>query len=174
VGAGGRRAALAALLVAGCGGSHETAAPPRDSAPDLIQLSSPAFADGAAIPRANTCDGAGTAPALTWSGVPATARELVLAVEDRDAQYVHWTAFGIPGTATSVPARVPAGENSAGDEGWTPPCPPRGDAPHHYVFTVYALGRASGLRAGASADQVRAALSSAVLARGRIVGTFGR
>ncbi len=167
---------LAAILLAGCGG-HEAATPPRDTAPDLIALSSPAFADGAAIPRANSCDGAGKPPALAWSGVPDTARELVLVVEDPDAPggtFVHWTAFGIPGRARSVPAGAAGGENSAGRDGWTPPCPPKGDRPHHYVFTLYALAKASGLRPGASAKQVRAALASGALARGRLTGTYGR
>jgi Raf kinase inhibitor-like YbhB/YbcL family protein len=175
---GARRggAALAALLLAGCGGSHEAAAPARDDAPATIKLSSPAFADGAAIPKDNSCDGAGKPPALAWSGVPDSTRELVLVVEDPDAPggtFVHWTAFGIPADATSVPAEVAGGKNSAGDEGWTPPCPPAGK-PHHYVFSLYALGKPSGLKAGASAKDVRAVLSDGALARGSLTGIYRR
>jgi Raf kinase inhibitor-like YbhB/YbcL family protein len=177
VGARRSGAALAAVLLAGCGGGHQSAAPARDNAPSLIALSSPAFADGGAIPRESSCDGAGKPPPLRWSGVPAAARELVLVVEDPDAPggtFVHWTAFGIPREATSLPARVAGGKNSAGGEGWTPPCPPKGDKPHHYVFTLYALRNASGLNAGAGAQAVRAALSSGALARGRLTGTYRR
>lgn len=175
---GARRggAALAALLLAGCGGSHEAAAPARDNAPDTLKLSSSAFADGAAIPKDNSCDGKGTPPSLAWSGVPENARELVLVVEDPDAPggtFVHWTAFGIPADATAMPAHVAGGENSAGKQGWTPPCPP-GGKPHHYVFTLYALGNPSGLKAGASAKDVRAVLSDGALARGRLTGTYAR
>jgi Raf kinase inhibitor-like YbhB/YbcL family protein len=174
---GARRggAALAAILLAGCGG-HEAASPARDTAPATIELSSPAFADGQAIPRENSCDGAGTPPALSWTGVPKTARELVLVVEDPDAPggtFVHWTAFGIPGSATSVPADAAGGENSAGKDGWTPPCPPEGK-PHHYVFTLYALGKPSGLEPGAAAKDVRAALTKGALARGSLTGTYSR
>jgi Raf kinase inhibitor-like YbhB/YbcL family protein len=175
VGARGGGAALAILALTGCGGGREAASPPRSAAPKVIHVRS-VFADGGAIPRAYTCDGAGRPPAVSWSGVPERARELVLVVEDPDAPggtYVHWTAFGISGQATSVPANVAGGENSGGDEGWTPPCPPKGDKPHHYVFTVYALGRASGLKAGADAGTVRSALGSAI-ARGRLVGTYRR
>jgi Raf kinase inhibitor-like YbhB/YbcL family protein len=175
VGARGGGAALAALLLAGCGGGRESASPPRSAAPNVIRVRS-VFADGGAIPRAYSCDGAGRPPALRWSGVPARARELVLVVEDPDAPggtFVHWTAFGIPATASTVPRATPGGKNSAGGEGWTPPCPPKGSAPHHYVFTVYALGRSSALRAGASAGAVRSALASAI-ARGRLVGTYAR
>ena len=175
---GARRggAALAAILLAGCGGSHEAATPARDNAPNTLKLSSTAFADGAAIPKENSCDGAGTPPPLAWTGVPANTRELVLVVEDPDAPggtFVHWTAFGIPAGATTVPADVAGGKNSAGKPGWTPPCPP-GGKPHHYVFTLYALGKPSGLQAGASAKDVRAALSDGTLARGSLTGTYRR
>jgi Raf kinase inhibitor-like YbhB/YbcL family protein len=175
---GARRggAALAALLLAGCGGSHEAAAPARDDTPATLKLSSPAFADGAAIPKQNSCDGTGTPPPLTWTGVPDNARELVLVVEDPDAPggtFVHWTAFGIPAQATTVPPDPAGGENSAGKQGWTPPCPP-GGKPHRYVFTLYALGKPSGLKPGASAKAVRAVLSGGALARGRLTGTYGR
>jgi Raf kinase inhibitor-like YbhB/YbcL family protein len=175
---GARRggAALAALLLAGCGGSHEAAAPARDDTPQTLELSSPAFADGAAIPRENSCDGKGAPPPLAWTGVPRSARELVLVVEDPDAPggtFVHWTAFGIPAEAKTMPADPAGGENSAGEQGWTPPCPP-GGKPHHYVFTLYALGEPSGLQPGASAKDVRAVLSRNPLARGRLTGTYQR
>jgi phosphatidylethanolamine-binding protein (PEBP) family uncharacterized protein len=72
-----------------------------------------------------------------------------------------------------VPADAKGGKNSAGKDGWTPPCPP-GGKPHHYVFTLYALGNPSGLKAGAGAKDVRAVLSSGALARGRLTGTYAR
>ena len=175
---GARRcgAALAAILLAGCGGSHEAAAPARDTAPSTIKLSSTAFADGAAIPKEHSCDGKGSPPPLAWTGVPDNARELVLVVQDPDAPggtFVHWTAFGIPGQAKTMPSDPDGGENSAGKQGWTPPCPP-GGKPHHYVFTLYALGKPSGLQPGASAKDVRAALSDGALARGSLTGTYRR
>jgi Raf kinase inhibitor-like YbhB/YbcL family protein len=175
---GARRggAALAAILLAGCGGSHEAATPARDNAPATLKLSSTAFADGGAIPKDNSCDGKGAPPPLAWTGVPENTRELVLVVEDPDAPggtFVHWTAFGIPAKATSMPDNPAGGENSAGKQGWTPPCPP-GGKPHHYVFTLYALGKPSGLQPGASAKDVRAALSDGALARGRLTGTYRR
>jgi hypothetical protein len=178
---GARRggAALAALLLAGCGGSHEAAAPARDDAPDTLKLSSPAFADGAAIPRENSCDGAGKPPALAWSGVPENARELVLVVEDPDAPggtFVHWTAFAIvarPRGDIPAGARLRSGENSAGKDGWTPPCPPKGDDAHHYTFAMYELKNGSSLPDGASPEQVKALLKGAV-ARGSFTGTYKR
>ena len=66
-----------------------------------------------------------------------------------------------------------SGKNSTGHTGWTPPCPPEGDKPHRYEFSLYALPKPSGLVAGAEPAEVRAALAGA-LARGRFTATFGR
>jgi hypothetical protein len=171
----------AGLALVGCGGGHE-AATPRARGAATIVLRSADFTDGARLPRAVSCQGAGRPPALSWRGVPRRARELVLAVEDPDAPggtFVHWTAYGIPVQGRGIvpegaqlPAGAGQGENSAGKTGWTPPCPPSGK-PHHYVFTLYALPKASGLQPGAKPDQVRAALSSAK-ARGSFTGTYAR
>jgi Raf kinase inhibitor-like YbhB/YbcL family protein len=169
----------AAAAIAGCGGADNESATPAAQAPDTIRLSSPAFADGAAIPKRFTCDGAGTAPALVWADAPEDARELALVVQDPDAPggtFVHWTAYGIPvrgrGSVAEGGKLPTEGMNSGGKIGWTPPCPPSGK-PHHYVFTLYALAQASGLRPGAKPEDVRAALSSAT-ARGSFTGTYAR
>jgi Raf kinase inhibitor-like YbhB/YbcL family protein len=175
VGAGGR-ALLATLCVAaaGCGG-HEPATPP--GVPASIALSSPAL--GATVPRRFTCDGAGTSPPLRWSGAPAKAAELVLVVQDPDAPggtFVHWTGFGIPAAPSgTIPAgaHLRSGRNSTGHSGWTPPCPPRGDAPHRYEFSLYALAEPSGLAVGAEPVDVRDALTGA-LARGTLTARYGR
>jgi hypothetical protein len=162
-----------ALLALGCGGGERAPAPP--PAPARIVVTSE-WRDGATIPRRFTCAGAGARPAIAWHGVPGRTRELVLVVTDPDApggRFVHWTAYGIAPRAAAVPQRVREGRNSAGKDGWTPPCPPQGDGPHRYVFELYALARRSGLPPGAEPDRVIGALRGA-LARGRLVGRFGR
>ena len=178
MGAGGR-ALLASLCVAaaGCGGGHESATPPAPAVPASIALSSPAL--GTTVPRRFTCDGAGGSPPLRWSGAPAPARELVLVVQDPDAPggtFVHWTGFGIPAAPSgTIPAgaHLRSGRNSTGHVGWTPPCPPKGDTPHRYEFSLYALRKPSGLAVGAEPADVRAALTGA-LARGRFTARYGR
>ena len=158
-----------ALLASGCGGS--SGAPALPAAAARLTLSGVPLR----IPARYTCAGSGDRLPLRWSGVPSRARELVLVVTDPDApggRFVHWTAFGIPPTARSVPAGAASGRNSTGKMGWAPPCPPPG-APHRYVFDLYALARTSGLEAGASANDVIAAVRGAV-ARGEAVGRFGR
>ncbi|HEX2028478.1 MAG TPA: YbhB/YbcL family Raf kinase inhibitor-like protein, partial [Nitriliruptorales bacterium] len=90
-------AALAALLLVACGGQD---APRVDtSAPASIDLTSPAFEDGDAVPPRHTCDGEDVAPPLRWSGVPDGAATLALVLDDPDApggRFVHWLLAGLP------------------------------------------------------------------------------
>jgi Raf kinase inhibitor-like YbhB/YbcL family protein len=73
-----------------------------------------------------------------------------------------------------VPAGARQGSGSAGKAAYAGPCPPKGDAPHHYEFTLYALKTPLDLPDGAAADEVRSAVAKSALARGRLVGRFGR
>jgi Raf kinase inhibitor-like YbhB/YbcL family protein len=177
-------ALAAAALFTGCGGDDEPAASRLPAAPDTIDFSSPDFKNGAEVPVALTCDGEGKPPTLVWRGVPAgEAVETVLVVEDPDAKdgsFFHWTAYGMSAATGSglapsgqFPAGTKNGKNSAGNEGWTPPCPPEGEGEHRYIFSMYALKDASALEAGASPEDVLAKLEGAV-ARGTFTGTYER
>jgi Raf kinase inhibitor-like YbhB/YbcL family protein len=169
------------LALAGCGGGDRVSGPP-PSAPERITLTSPAFKAGGTIPKRYTCDGRQVSPPLRWTGVPPDARELALLVEDPDAPggvFVHWVLFKLgPGLRGLAEGKVPngarQGQNSAGDNGWAGPCPPGGAAPHHYEFTLYAVRTTLDQPDGAGADAVRSAVAAAALARGRLVGRFGR
>jgi len=182
----GARALLAGALVAvaGCGGGGEQANESKlPAAEGTMKLASPQIKDGGAIPKALTCDGAGTAPTITWREAPSgQAVELVLVVEDPDAKggFFHWTAYGLTAATGSglapdgqFPAGTKYGLNSAGKQGWTPPCPPEGDDAHHYVFSMYALKEASALPDGAKPEDVLAKLKGAV-AKGTFTGTYKR
>ena len=177
-------AALAAAAFAGCGGddkgNNESKLPAADG---TMKLASPQIKNGGAIPKELTCDGAGTAPTITWREAPSgQAVELVLVVEDPDAKdgFIHWTAYGMTAATGSglapdgqFPAGTRYGQNSAGKTGWTPPCPPKGDDAHRYIFSMYALKDATGLEEGASPDAVLAKLKGAV-ASGSFTGTYKR
>jgi Raf kinase inhibitor-like YbhB/YbcL family protein len=173
-------APVLAFVMAACGGGDTVEGPP-PAAPDQVRLTSPAFEDGAPIPSRFTCDGEEVSPPLAWSDVPAEARSLALLVEDPDAPggtFVHWTLYAVSPDAGGVEAgRLPdgarEGENSFGDSGYGGPCPPEGDEPHRYVFTLYALRSDPGLDAGASPDEVREAVADAAIARGQLTGRFG-
>jgi Raf kinase inhibitor-like YbhB/YbcL family protein len=173
--------AAATVALSACGGGDTVEGPP-PAAPDRIRLTSPAFAENAPFPPRFTCDGDEVSPPLEWTGVPKQTRSLALLMEDPDAPdgtFVHWTVYGIaPSTAglrqNEVPADAREGENSFGDEGYGGPCPPEGDEPHRYVFTIYALRSPPDLDAGASPAQVRAAVADKAIARGRLTARFGR
>jgi Raf kinase inhibitor-like YbhB/YbcL family protein len=170
--------ACATALIAGCGGGGGGGEPLPDTA-GKVGISSPSFQNGGTIPNRYTCSGAGNAPPLRFSGVPAKARELALLVEDADANYfLHWTVLGIPPSTRTLAGKPPPGaietENGFGDRGWGAPCPPEGDKPHRYFFGVYALDAPLGLDASASAAEVHDAVAKHALAAGTLVGRFGR
>ncbi|WP_433231713.1 YbhB/YbcL family Raf kinase inhibitor-like protein [Actinomadura formosensis] len=149
---------------------------------EQMTLGSPEFADDGPIPAAHSRRAGDASPALRWSGVPAAAVELALTCEDPDAPggtFVHWMLAGIPrdldGLATRVEdPRIARGRNDFGDLGYGGPHPPPGDAPHRYVFTLYALRPPSGLTSGFTSADMRAALKGKVLATATLTGTYAR
>jgi Raf kinase inhibitor-like YbhB/YbcL family protein len=168
-----------ALVLSACGGGQK-AAEPLPKAASAIRLSSPAFAAGGSLPARYTCAGGSAVPPLSWSGVPRRARQLALVVEDPDADhFVHWTVLNISATQTRLDAAsMPRGavetDNSFGKHGWGAPCPPRGDAPHRYVFALYATEASLTLDEQSSPDEVRRQLARHALARGLLTVRFGR
>lgn len=160
----------------------------RTDAPTAIEVRSSAFEAGANIPHSHAGDG--SSPPLAWSGIPPSARSLLLIVEDPDARgstpYVHWLVYAIPADTKGLPASIPnlprlgdppgavQGKNSAGTIGYTPPHPPRQDPPHAYHFELFALDTTLSLPAGITREQVMAAASGHIVAKGELVGFYGR
>src|SRR4051794_38676457 len=162
--------AAAALLLTSCGGDDQTVSgkPPESS--KRLGVSSPHFGNGQQIPVQYTCDGRDISPQLRWRGVPAQAAEVAILVEDPDAPggvFVHWTAWGISPKLRGLPddpdpSTFQQGKNSFGKVGYTGPCPPKGDKPHHYEFHVYALRQPLGLKGGAEPQTVRQTIEAIV------------
>lgn len=151
-------AVACAGLNAGCGGAAHAQTP-------VFTLSSPDLASGTFDNRfvlnGFGCSGGNVSPALVWRDPPAGTRSYALQVHDPDAPtgsgFWHWTVYNIPASATGLaqgdgnsPSTLPApafgGSTDFQDTGATGangnyggPCPPVGDAPHRYVFTLYAL-----------------------------------
>lgn len=146
---------------------------PYPSLPRTIQVTSPSFTDGEALPDRFTCHGRGYTPALAWAGVPSHAVALALVVSDPDAPrstFLHWLLTGLPGRDGHLDeGRAPAGAkqwpNSAGKPGWYPPCPPGGS--HRYVFAVHAL---DAVPHGASSEQVLDAIGAGTIVWGALTG----
>jgi Raf kinase inhibitor-like YbhB/YbcL family protein len=149
-----------------------------------FRITSPAFADGGGIPARHTCDGENRSPLLTWSDAPEAARSFVLVMDDPDAPngtFTHWVLYDIPGETTELGENVPegtvgvSGGNSFGKTGYGGPCPPAGDGPHRYRFTLHALDIPSlGLPRNAPRDEVEARIDAHVFGTAQLVGTYER
>jgi Raf kinase inhibitor-like YbhB/YbcL family protein len=145
-----------------------------------MKISSPDFADGAAIPARFTCDGQDINPALEISGVPSAAASLVLIVDDPDAPrgtWNHWLVWNIaPSTgkiaARSVPAGSVQGRTDFGTAKYGGPCPPSGT--HRYYFRLFALDVKLSLTAGADRKALDKAMADHVLASAELMGRYSR
>ena len=168
-----RRLALvlvAVLVFAACGNDDDggadastttggvTEEPGGDEVLDDVVFDSDDFVDGGELPVEITCDGDGRSPALSWSGFPDDTEEVAVIVDDPDApggSFIHWAIWGIDVGADlgagDVPGSAVEGANDAGGTGWTGPCPPEGDGPHHYVFSLFSVPGSIDLAAGAPA-----------------------
>ncbi len=155
-----------------------------------LTIESPAFVNDAVIPKRFTGDGEDASPQLSWSGVPESAKELALIVDDPDAPvaepWVHWVIYKIPSGATGLPENVaktatpaaPAGalqgRNSWKNIGYGGPAPPLGHGVHHYHFKLYALDAGLVVSSGLTKNQLLSAMEGHILAQGELVGTYQR
>jgi Raf kinase inhibitor-like YbhB/YbcL family protein len=111
--------------------------------------------------------------------VPSGTVELALTLTDPDANnYVHWVMAKIDPSVQAisegtVPDGVVQGTNGMNKVGWTGPCPPKG-SPHHYVFTLYALTKPSGLTNGMSGKSAVSTLMQSKAPTATLVGTYQR
>jgi Raf kinase inhibitor-like YbhB/YbcL family protein len=135
------------------------------------------------------CSGKNISPSLAWSGAPSTARSFAVTVFDPDAPgsgLWHCVVYDIPASVTGLPqgagdpgGKMPAGAVQArtdfGTAGYGGPCPPAGDKPHRYLFTVYALKVAKlDVPVGASAARVGGVINSNRLASASFTARYGR
>jgi len=147
-----------------------------------INLTSTAFAANKPIPKKYTGEGADLSPPLSWSGVPQGTQELALICDDPDAPtpkpWVHWVAFKIPPTQTSLPEHAREnlvhGQNDFKKTGYGGPMPPPGHGVHHYHFRLYALDAPIQAGPGLTKDQLLDAMKGHILAEGELVGTYER
>ena len=162
------------ILLAGCSGRSE-------GSMTNFSLSSSAFQNDAAIPVEFTCDGANRSPPLTWGEPPAGTNSFALVIDDPDAPggtFRHWAAYDIPATVRSLAIGQPIGtqgKNDKGTLGYTGPCPPKGNPPHHYHFRLFALSAENlGLKPGAKVQEVEDAAEKQAIGRAELVGTYQR
>ena len=125
-----------------------------------FSLSSPDIQVGASIDARFEfndfgCGGENRSPVLRWSGAPEGTQSFAVTCYDPDAPtgsgFWHWYVIDLPAGTTELAAdagarggaKLPAGarhiRNDYGQYAWGGMCPPPGDAPHRYIFTVHAL-----------------------------------
>jgi len=152
-----------------------------------MQLRSDDFEEGGALPARAAhpyAAGENLSPHLAWEGAPPGTASFALTCWDPDAPtgvgFVHWVRFDIPAGVHELAAGLgtAAGSWVDGFTDWGEPryggmAPPPGDEPHHYIFTVYALGVASlGLDATTTYAKFRFLSAEHVLASAQLVGRF--
>ena len=159
-------------------------------------LTSPDIKAGGTIPLRHVgnvmgCPGQNVSPALRWSGAPAGTKSFVVTTYDPDAPtgsgFWHWVVYNIPAgtttlaagagdpTGSALPSGATQGNTDLAQPGYVGPCPPAGDKPHRYIFTVYALKTAKlELPANATAAMVGFNVHSNQLAKATLTAKWGR
>jgi Raf kinase inhibitor-like YbhB/YbcL family protein len=162
-----------------------------------MELTSANFSDGEFLAMDHVlsaqygfgCSGGNRSPQLSWSGAPEGTLSYALTCFDPDAPtrsgFWHWVVANIPVGVTSLPldagkpasGAMPAGavtvRNDVGTREYVGPCPPQGDHPHRYYFTVFAVGaEALQVTPDTSAAVVNFQLHFNTLASAELVGLF--
>ena len=125
-----------------------------------FQLSSPTIKPEATLSLDQVfnsfgCTGKNLSPELVWTNAPQGTKSFALTVYDPDAPtgsgWWHWVVYNLPATTTKLAAgagtadgkKLPAGtlqgRTDFGAPGFGGACPPVGDKPHRYIFTLHAL-----------------------------------
>jgi Raf kinase inhibitor-like YbhB/YbcL family protein len=137
------------------------------------------------------CTGGNVSPELSWSGAPAKTKSFALTVYDPDAPtgsgFWHWVVFNIPAGTKSLPTSagdtktslMPQGavqsRTDFGVPGYGGPCPPQGDKPHRYIFTIFAVDIDHiDANADTSAAVIGFNLHFHTLAKATLMAKFGR
>jgi Raf kinase inhibitor-like YbhB/YbcL family protein len=162
-----------------------------------MQLTSSSFNDGDYLAMDHVlsaeygfgCSGGNRSPQLAWSGAPEGTQSYALTCFDPDAPtgsgFWHWVVVNLPAGTTELPldagnptaGQLPAGalqvRNDVGAAGYAGPCPPPGDHPHRYLFTLFAVGVAQlPVTADTSAAIVGFQLHFNTLAQASLMGLF--
>jgi Raf kinase inhibitor-like YbhB/YbcL family protein len=168
------------LLAGGCALVSACATQEVSSPATAFRLSSPGMPDntvlarryGGTNPKNPNCLGDNVSPALEWASAPDKTRSFVLLMDDQAGRaglgVSHSVIYGIPANVKSLAegelsappkaGRFVPGKNTLGMQ-YLGPCPPRGNALQHYVFTLIATDLEPGaLPPGLTKEEVLKAL----------------
>jgi Raf kinase inhibitor-like YbhB/YbcL family protein len=129
--------------------------------PAAFSVSSPDFRSDRPIPDSHLfnqygCTGQNRSPALRWRGTPSGTKGFAVTMFDLDEHgtpsgWWHWVVYDIPASTTQLPenagsehsSTLPAGavqgRTDMAQDAYHGPCPGKGEPPHRYLITVYAL-----------------------------------
>ncbi|MGI8525669.1 MAG: YbhB/YbcL family Raf kinase inhibitor-like protein [Pseudolabrys sp.] len=163
-----------------------------------FKLISNSFQDGDTLAKQHVlsadfgfgCAGGNQSPHLKWSGAPDGTKSFALHCYDPDAPtgsgFWHWVVVNIPANVTELAAGAGSASGKLppdalqtrtdfGKPGYGGPCPPEGDKPHRYQFTVFAVKTDKlDVQADTSAAVVGFNLHFNTLDKAAITGLFKR
>jgi Raf kinase inhibitor-like YbhB/YbcL family protein len=137
------------------------------------------------------CEGGNKSPHLAWSGAPTSTKSFAVTCFDPDAPtgsgFWHWLVVNVPPDVNELaldagnpkvrklPKEALQTRTDFGAPGYGGPCPPPGDHPYRYLFTVFAVGADSlPVTADTSAAIIGFQLNFNTLAKVAIVGLYKR
>ncbi|MCK6407067.1 MAG: YbhB/YbcL family Raf kinase inhibitor-like protein [Rhodocyclaceae bacterium] len=138
------------------------------------------------------CTGGNVSPALVWKNPPQGTKSFALLVHDPDAPtggsgWWHWVVINIPANTRELPPDAGKADGHLlspgaqqittdfGAPGWGGPCPPVGDTPHRYHFTLHALKvEKLELPQGATAALAGFMINANSLGKAKLTGLYGR
>jgi Raf kinase inhibitor-like YbhB/YbcL family protein len=170
----------------------------RAQSAEAMQVTSASFKDGDYLPMDHIlsasfgfgCSGGNISPQLAWSGAPDGTKSFAVTAFDPDAPtgsgFWHWLVVNIPPTVSELApdvgnpsaGKLPSGalqtRTDFGKPGYGGPCPPEGDHPHRYLFTVYAVGvdQLQGVNADTSAAVIGFMLHFNTLDKAELMGLY--
>jgi Raf kinase inhibitor-like YbhB/YbcL family protein len=162
-----------------------------------LTLTSPDFRADSPISEVHVfnsdgCTGQDRSPALSWQGAPAGTKSYVITMFDLDERgspsgWWHWVLYNIPATTAGLPenagaekdGKLPAGatrgKTDYGTTAYDGPCPGKGEPPHRYLITLYALRvEKLSLPAESSGAMVTITARDFTLAKASVTARYGR
>ena len=131
------------------------------------------------LPKAYTCEWAGSFPELTIKEIPSSAKYLAIVVDDPDApggtrNHLLLANISISGQSIVINPKTftqwISWKNSLWELGRWAPCPPSGV--HRYTFKVYALKKELTLTSGFSKETLLTATNWNILAESELIGLY--
>ncbi|MCT7374206.1 YbhB/YbcL family Raf kinase inhibitor-like protein [Chelativorans salis] len=153
-----------------------------------MEISSPSFSEGTALPIRYAKDGENISPPLEWAGVPEETHELALLFEQVTPQtrkpFVQWLVYGLPPQSGGLPEgyqhkrdpepeEMHQGVNDIGNVGYDGPLGTAGRT-LHCRFRLLALDQPLHLPPGADRETVLSKAAEHILAEAELNARYER